>query len=110
MVTEPEGQEQSQEEAAAPAEAAEPPPAVAEPAAAGVPVLFGPRHDRLEAGELLRCAAAVALDADTAVESLRRLLADQGLRVEAGERARAWAEAGRGAAEAGAKLVLELLG
>ncbi len=82
---------------------------VVEPAAAGLPVLFGPRHDRREAADLLELGAAREIREENAVEVLTGWLADPAAREQAASRARAYAESGRGAAEAGADLVEELL-
>lgn len=83
---------------------------MAEPAAAGLPVLFGPRHDRWEADELLACGGAMRLEAGGVAKSLQQLLREPD-RIEAmGDAALAWAETGRGAAEAGADLVAALIG
>lgn len=86
---------------------------VVEPAAAGVPVLFGPRGGRWEARELLDRDAAWRLPPGSGADELARvvtaLLEDDARRKSMGERARAVAEANAGAAERGADLVTELL-
>ncbi|MGH7540779.1 MAG: 3-deoxy-D-manno-octulosonic acid transferase, partial [Gemmatimonadota bacterium] len=81
---------------------------VIEPAAAGIPVLFGPHHDRREATELLAARAAYEAAPDALVEPLA-LLADDETRAAAGRRAAACVNAGRGAAAASTALVEELL-
>lgn len=84
---------------------------VIEPAAAGIPVLFGPRHDRREAADLLeRGGALEAADARAAAALLERLLADPGERERRGAAARAYVEKGGGAALRTADLVERLLG
>lgn len=82
---------------------------VLEPAAAGLPVLFGPRHERFEGTDLLRARAAIEITADTAVDGIGRLVDDEPARRDMGERARAYVDRGRGAAEAGAALVKRLM-
>lgn len=82
---------------------------VIEPAAAGVPVLFGPRHRRWEARELLERSGAAEVRPGEAASLLRDLLADPGRRERMGRAARAVAEGAAGGAEAGAELALELL-
>lgn len=90
---------------------------VVEPAAAGVPVLFGPRGDRWEARALVERGAArrvpggedPAAAARVLADQLEELLADGGLRREMGQAARSFAEDSAGAAERGAALVAELL-
>lgn len=85
---------------------------VLEPAAFGLPTLFGPRHDNArEAGELAAAGAAWSVaDGDELARRLLELLADGGGRRAAGERAREYVRAGLGAAERGAEVVVELLG
>lgn len=82
---------------------------VAEPAAAGLPVMFGPRHDRWEADDLLACGGALRLEIGGLEEALRQLLARPARIESMGTAARGWAETGRGAADAGAGLVAELI-
>lgn len=82
---------------------------VVEPAAAGVPVTFGPSHARWEAGRLLRRGAAAELDRPTAARILGELLRSPTRRSEMGRAAREFVEEGAGAAEAGARLVDGLL-
>lgn len=81
---------------------------VLEPAAFGVPVLFGPRHaNAREAAELITAAGAFEwADASTLIP----LLADPARRHTAGAAARAYVQAGLGAAERGAKIIDDLLG
>lgn len=85
---------------------------VVEPAAAGVPVLFGPRGDRWEARALAERGGARRLPADDAgavARTVGELLADGTRRREMGSAARSFAEENAGAAERGARLVAELL-
>jgi 3-deoxy-D-manno-octulosonic-acid transferase len=84
---------------------------VIEPAAQGVPVLFGPRSQAsrdarllLEAGGGVRVTDGTALGA-----AARRWLADETARATAGAAARAVVERGRGAAERSVGLLLDLL-
>ncbi|HEX2189757.1 MAG TPA: hypothetical protein VHG51_12700, partial [Longimicrobiaceae bacterium] len=78
----------------------------------GLPVLFGPRHaNAREAGELVEAGAAwSAADGGELAARLLELLSDGDARRAAGERGRAYVEAGLGAAERGARVVEELLG
>lgn len=73
---------------------------VLEPAAAGVPVLFGPRHHNARsAGELVELGGAeVAVDAAAAAEALIRWLTDRAARAYAAKRARDYIQDHRGAA------------
>lgn len=82
---------------------------VVEPAAAGVPVLFGPRAERREARELAAAGAAEALERGTVADALERLGRDAERRRKMGAAARAYVEAGAGAAQATAALIVELL-
>ncbi|MET0396658.1 MAG: glycosyltransferase N-terminal domain-containing protein [Longimicrobiaceae bacterium] len=84
---------------------------VLEPAAFGLPTLFGPWHaNAREAGELAAAGAAWSVADEGELERrLRELLADGDLRRAAGERAREYVRAGLGAAERGAEVVAELL-
>jgi 3-deoxy-D-manno-octulosonic-acid transferase len=84
---------------------------VLEPAAFGLPVLFGPRHaNAREAGELVEAGAAwSASDAEALAARLLRLAGHAAERSAAGERARSYVEAGLGAAERGAAVVEALL-
>lgn len=84
---------------------------VLEPAAFGVPVLFGPRHTRSrDALELLRQdAARAAHDTADIVRLLGEWFAHPDVRRTMGERARAVIERGRGAADRSLALVESLL-
>lgn len=85
---------------------------VVEPAAAGIPVLFGPRGDRREARSLVQRGAArrmPASDPDAVARAVDGLLTDGDSRREMGRAARRYAEENAGAAERGAELVAELL-
>lgn len=85
---------------------------VLEPAAFGVPALFGPRHGNArEAAELIaRGGGFAAEDADALFRRLSELLLrDEGTRHAAGDAARRYVEAGRGAAARGAEVVEALL-
>lgn len=84
---------------------------VLEPAAFGVPVLFGPRHTRSrDALELLRRGAArAANDASDIARVVSEWLAHEDTRRTMGERARAVIERGRGAADRSLTLVESLL-
>ena len=81
---------------------------VVEPAAAGLPVLFGPRHDRREARELVEAGGALEVDPPGMHAALTELL-DAERRRAMGAAARAYVEAHAGAGRAGAELVRELL-
>ncbi|HEX2092102.1 MAG TPA: glycosyltransferase N-terminal domain-containing protein [Longimicrobiaceae bacterium] len=84
---------------------------VLEPAAFGLPVLFGPGHaNAREAGELVENGGAWAVkEGEELARRLLRLLSDEGARRAAGARAREYVEGGLGAAERGAEVVEELL-
>lgn len=82
---------------------------VIEPAAAGVPVTFGPRHARREADDLLDRGGALEVEAGTAARVLGRLLADEKERGRRGRAAGAYVEEGRGASGRTADLLEELL-
>jgi 3-deoxy-D-manno-octulosonic-acid transferase len=83
---------------------------VVEPAALGVPVLFGPDHSNAEeAGELVAAGGAVSVgNADEIEGSLRRWL-DPTERTRAGRAARTFTESRLGGAAANALLILESL-
>jgi len=82
---------------------------VIEPAAAGLPVLFGPVHDRWEAREMVEKGIALeALPAEVA-PAIATLLRDPERRARVGKAARLYVEGGRGATEASARLILDLL-
>ena len=85
---------------------------VLEPAAFGAPVLFGPNHaNAREAAELISAGGAFSADVESALErQLRRLLQAPETRGTAGCAARAYVEAGLGAAERGAEIIEQLLG
>ena len=88
---------------------------VLEPAACGIPVVFGPNWaNSRDAGLLLSAGGAEALSAfgtEEAGEALHGLwhgwMEDETRRLSQGEKARAVVEAGRGAAEASAALIEE---
>jgi 3-deoxy-D-manno-octulosonic-acid transferase len=82
---------------------------VVEPAAAGIPVLFGPRHARREAADLMERGGALEVDPSSAAETLSRLLRDAGERARRGAAARAYVEEGEGAADRTADLIERLL-
>lgn len=84
---------------------------VLEPAAAGAPVIFGPRHGNARAaGELAeRGGARLVRTADEAAWILQRWLTDEGERDAAGTVALEYIEAHRGAAAATARALEELL-
>jgi len=82
---------------------------VVEPAAAGLPVLFGPAHSRREAADLLEAGAALEIDRDTAAAVLGSLARRPADRRTMGETARRLVEREAGGAAAGADLVLRLL-
>ncbi len=82
---------------------------VVEPAAAAVPVLFGPLYDRWEAEELLRVGAALSLEDGTVASGIGALLEDAERRASMGRAARALVERAGDAASAGAALVTGLL-
>ena len=84
---------------------------VLEPAAFGVPVLFGPRHaNSREAGLLSASSAAESIaDARSLESALERWLGDEIARRSAGDAARAFVEAGLGAAERSYELVAALM-
>jgi len=85
---------------------------VLEPAAFGVPVLFGPNHGKSrEALALLGCGGARAVSsADDLARQLTELLSSKELRDSSGGAARALVQSGLGAAERSYQLVIELLG
>jgi 3-deoxy-D-manno-octulosonic-acid transferase len=74
---------------------------VIEPAIAGLPVVFGPRHDNsFEAVQLLaRGAARAVRDEHETYAALREYLTDAGARERAGRAARAYVESQLGATE-----------
>ncbi len=84
---------------------------VLEPAAFGIPVIFGPRHaNAREAGELVgRGGAFEVPDTESLHRTLSRLLRTADERRVAGDENRRFVEGGRGAAARGADLVLEMM-
>ncbi|MEJ2483371.1 MAG: glycosyltransferase N-terminal domain-containing protein [Gemmatimonadota bacterium] len=82
---------------------------VIEPAAAGLPVFFGPLHDRREADDLLASGGAEVLTPADATEKIHACITDEARRRAAGAAARAYVESGAGAARANGDLVEELL-
>lgn len=84
---------------------------VLEPAAFGAPVLFGPRHaNAREAAELIAAGGACELADDGALDAhLRALATDADVRTRAGAAARAYVQAGLGAAARGADVIESLL-
>ena len=82
---------------------------VIEPAAAGVPVLFGPVSTRREAEALRAAGGSRAVPEGELAGALRELVDHPERRREMGEAARAAVEAEAGAAEASARLVEGLL-
>jgi 3-deoxy-D-manno-octulosonic-acid transferase len=84
---------------------------VLEPAAFGVPVVFGPNHENArEAAELVRLGAAFSPPEPAALrDSLDALLTDPARRDRAGRAARVYVEANLGAADRGAAVVEHLL-
>jgi len=85
---------------------------VVEPAALGVPVLFGPRHrNAREAAELEWAGGGSRVrSARELADALLRLARDPAGRREGGEAARAYVRSRAGGAEKNAALLLELLG
>ncbi|MFP4624946.1 MAG: hypothetical protein ACLFRX_12250, partial [Gemmatimonadota bacterium] len=84
---------------------------VVEPAALGVPVLFGPAHGNArEAGALAAAGGGYVVDGEGGFEDrLRELVDRSGLAAEAGARARAYVRSETGAAERNARLIVDLL-
>ncbi len=83
---------------------------VLEPAAFGVPVLFGRRHaNAREADELMAAAAAFEVTGTAHLTETLRRLADPAVRHPSGAAARRYVEAGRGAADRGAEIIERLL-
>ncbi|MCL7979101.1 MAG: hypothetical protein M8840_08575 [marine benthic group bacterium] len=82
---------------------------VIEPAAAGLPVLFGPLYDRREADDLLAAGGADVVTPGQATRTILEYVEDSGRRRSAGEAARGYVESGAGAEGANAELVEELL-
>jgi 3-deoxy-D-manno-octulosonic-acid transferase len=82
---------------------------VIEPAAAGLPVLFGPVHDRREADELLAAGAAEVVREQDAADRIAALIADPARMRGMGAAARSYVQQNAGASEGGAELVSELV-
>lgn len=84
---------------------------VLEPAAFGVPVLFGPRHENArEAAELIGAGGAHAVRSEGELaERLRGLLGEAESRRRTGEAARRYVQQGTGAANRGADVIDRLL-
>jgi len=84
---------------------------VIEPAAAGVPVLFGPRWQGSRDARLLleAGAARAARDRHELAEALAAWLTDETARASAALAARAVVERGRGAADRSVQLVIDLV-
>jgi 3-deoxy-D-manno-octulosonic-acid transferase len=85
---------------------------VVEPAAFGVPVLFGPQHGTSREASLLLAArgAAAVEDSTDLLEALRIAFTEPDARANGGRAARRVVEEGRGAADRSAALVARLLG
>ena len=83
---------------------------VVEPAAAGLPVLFGPVYDRWEARQMVRKGIGLEVEPDLVPSILSGLAGDPGRRTDMGAEARLYVESGRGATEASARLLVGLLG
>jgi 3-deoxy-D-manno-octulosonic-acid transferase len=85
---------------------------VLEPAAFGVPVLFGPHHANSRDADLLleADAASTVRNASDAAHVIGRWLGSEGLARAAGDAARAVVERGLGAADRAYDLVMRLLG
>jgi 3-deoxy-D-manno-octulosonic-acid transferase len=82
---------------------------VVEPAAAGLPVLFGPVYDRWEARQMVQKGIGLEVEPDLVPSILSGLAGDPGRRTDMGAEARLYVESGRGATEASARLVVGLL-
>jgi 3-deoxy-D-manno-octulosonic-acid transferase len=82
---------------------------VLEPAAAAVPVLFGPRHDRREANDLVAVGAGLQVTPETFAGALEGLL-DDTKRMEVGGAGRRYLDSRCGAGEVGAEVVLRMIG
>ena len=81
---------------------------VVEPAALGVPVLFGPNHSNAEeAAELIESGGAIDVADGSALEGALRRWLDPALRTAAGAAAQAFTENKRGGAAANARLIVE---
>jgi 3-deoxy-D-manno-octulosonic-acid transferase len=84
---------------------------VLEPAAFGVPVAFGPRHQGSRDAQLLieHGGGESVSTVDETIELLLQWLGDSSLREDAGTQARALVESGVGAADRSFQLVMDLL-
>jgi 3-deoxy-D-manno-octulosonic-acid transferase len=82
---------------------------VIEPAAAGLPVLFGPLHDRWEAEDLLERGAAEAIERPGATAAIGDLVADPERRRRMGEAARRYVDEAPDATAADCRLIGELV-
>jgi 3-deoxy-D-manno-octulosonic-acid transferase len=84
---------------------------IIEPAALGVPVLFGPRHgNAIEADELERAGGGAVVDgADGMLRRVQDWLDDDDVRIAAGAAARAFTRERAGGAAANARLLEDLV-
>jgi 3-deoxy-D-manno-octulosonic-acid transferase len=84
---------------------------VLEPAAAGLPVLFGPRHENARAASHLMAsgAARVVADADEAWPAMLEWLREPDAKAYASERALGYIESHRGAAARTARVLASLM-
>ena len=84
---------------------------VVEPAAIGIPVLFGPNHGNArEAGALAAAGGGFVVDGAGGLEDRLRDLMDEPIRIRAvGKSAREYVESETGAARRNAELILDLL-
>ncbi|HWV57841.1 MAG TPA: glycosyltransferase N-terminal domain-containing protein [Longimicrobiales bacterium] len=84
---------------------------VVEPAALGVPAVYGPRHGNAREGDELAAAGGGYIEADAAALTtrFRTLARDEGARRVAGEAARAYVESQLGGARRNAELILDLI-
>jgi 3-deoxy-D-manno-octulosonic-acid transferase len=84
---------------------------VLEPAAYGVPVVFGPAHGNArEAAELILAGGAIEVGDREALTAALRYLSTAARRAEAGAAAKRYVQGKTGAAERNARLILEVLG
>jgi 3-deoxy-D-manno-octulosonic-acid transferase len=85
---------------------------VVEPAAIGVPVLFGPNHGNArEAGALAAAGGGFVVDGPGGLEDRLRELMDEPIRIQGvGRTAREFVESETGAAQRNAEVILERLG
>jgi 3-deoxy-D-manno-octulosonic-acid transferase len=84
---------------------------VVEPAALGVPVLFGPQHGNArEAGALAAAGGGFVVEGTGGFEDrLREMLNREALAAEMGDAARRYVRSGTGAARANAELIADRL-